>query len=106
MKARGKYATTEQQARSHLLAQLFGRRVIGEGEEEVDEVAVILQSLFEKHAGDLHDLSFDMMIEIQTRGIVRRVEYGNGYTENIIQNKTYVVLEMLTTSMRRRHSAL
>lgn len=34
--------TTEQQARSHLLAQLFGRRFIGFGEDEVDDGAVIL----------------------------------------------------------------
>ena len=34
--------TTEQQARSHLLAQLFRRRFIGFGEDEVDDGAVIL----------------------------------------------------------------
>ena len=44
MKARGKYVTTEQQARSHLLAQLFRRRFIGDGEEEVDDGAVILST--------------------------------------------------------------
>lgn len=36
--------TTEQQARSHLLAQLFGRRFIGEGDEDVDDGAVILSN--------------------------------------------------------------
>ena len=34
--------TTEQQARSHLLAQPFRRRFIGFGEDEVDDGAVIL----------------------------------------------------------------
>ena len=42
MKPNGKYVTTEQQARSHLLAQLFRRRFIGGGEEDVDDGAVIL----------------------------------------------------------------
>lgn len=44
MKPKGKYVTTEQQARSIFLAQLFGRRFIGEGEEEVDDGAVILSA--------------------------------------------------------------
>ena len=34
--------TTEQQARSHLLAQLFRRRFMGFGEEEAEDGAVIL----------------------------------------------------------------
>lgn len=46
MKPNGKYVTTEQQARSHLLAKLFRRRFIGEGEEDVDDGAVILSSYF------------------------------------------------------------
>lgn len=44
MKPNGKYVTTEQQARSHLLAQLFRRRFIREGEEEVDDGAGILST--------------------------------------------------------------
>ena len=36
--------TTEQQARSHLRAQFFRRRFMGEGEEEVDDGAVILST--------------------------------------------------------------
>ena len=42
MKPSGKYVTTEQHARSHFLAQLFRRRFMGEGEEGVDDGAVIL----------------------------------------------------------------
>lgn len=44
MNPNGKYVTTEQQARSHLLTQLFRRRFIGEGEEEVDDGAVIFST--------------------------------------------------------------
>ena len=44
MKPNGKYMTTEQQARSHLLAQLFRGRFIGEGEEEFDGDAVIFST--------------------------------------------------------------
>lgn len=44
MKPNGKKVTTEQQARSHLLAQLFRRRFIGEGEEEVDDGIAILSA--------------------------------------------------------------
>lgn len=44
MKPKGKYVTMEQQARSHFLAQLFRRRFIGGGEEEVEDDAVILST--------------------------------------------------------------